>query len=332
VSSTYYFSDLPQWVKDFNAGRMADQYKGKAWMARALPAESGGRLYSRILATPLGNDLLAAFVERAIEAEQLGLGDRVDLLSISFSSNDYVGHEFGPDSPEVREMCRRTDEQLGRLLRFVDSKIGLKDTLVVLTADHGVGPIPDAGNGRKSHGGRMKPHIVRDTLQRALSEKYGAGDWIIGSAEHSVYLNPALLREKGLEAAEVRNTAAAAARGISNVMRVYTHEQLTSGAAQADYISRRVMNSFFAPRAADLYILLESHWLFGSLGASHGTAFSYDSHIPLIFMGAGLRPGNYFDPVALNDVAPTLCALLELETPSGSTGRVLAEIFEGKLE
>jgi predicted AlkP superfamily pyrophosphatase or phosphodiesterase len=330
ISSTYYFSELPAWASEFNAGHPADRYKGAHWLSGRFD-QSDEKLYDAVYNSPFGNELLEAFAERAVEAEKLGQRGVTDLLAISFSSNDSVGHGLGPDSPEVHDISVRTDQVLGKLFQFLDAKVGMANVLVVMTADHGVSPVPEVNQARKMPGGRMPPRIVRDTVQAALANKYGEGNWISSPSEHSLYLNLELIREKKLDRAEVNQAAADAAMGIAHVARVFTREQLMHGAVLEDQISRRVMNGFYERRGADVYLLLEPYWMFSAHGTTHGTTYSYDAHVPVIFMGPGIQAGRFDETIAVNDIAPTLATLLGIETPSGSVGRVLREIFDREI-
>ncbi len=322
VTSTYYREDLPDWVKEFNS-RVADQYKGAQWLGRKVPDNE--KAYSALLATPFGNDLLEAFAEAAIKNENLGSGPDTDLLSVSFSSNDYVGHQFGPDAAEVRDISIRTDQAIGRLFRFLDQQIGMKNVLSVFTADHGVAPMPDGPPGRRIPGGRMPAGIIQTTVQAELSRRYGEGKWIVSPSEHSLYLNRPLIREKKLTLTEVCEAAREAIVDLPHVFRVYTGDQLANRAMYEDLVGRRVLNGHHTSRGADVYILLEPYWMFGRTGTTHGTAYSYDAHVPVIFMGPGIRPGRYDQTIAVNDIAATLSSLVDLEPPSGSVGRVLTE-------
>lgn len=326
VSSTFYFADVPPWVKAFNDSRPAAHYAGAIWLGHTMPADPK-QLNAALAASPFGNELVEAFAERALEAEDLGKHDFTDVLAVSFSSNDYVGHEVGPDAAEVREMSERTDQVLGRLFETVERAVGLDNVLVVLTADHGVAPLPEVNATRRMPGGRPPAGIVNKTAQEALVQKYGDGKWIVSSSEHSLYFNRTLIAERKLDRAEVNRTAAEAIRGIPHVFRVYTFEQLMNGAVTADAISRRVTNGFYASRSGDVEILLEPYWIFTQRGATHGTAFDYDTHVPVIFMGPGIRSGRYYGSITPNDIAPTLATMLDVETPSGSAGRVLSEMF-----
>jgi hypothetical protein len=326
VSSTFYFPDLPGWVKDYNASRPADRYREAHWLSRALPADVS-KLYAALEVSPFGNELVESFAERAIQAEQLGQRDATDVLAISFSANDYVGHAQGPDSPEVREMSIQTDVVFGKLFHFLDSTVGMGNVLVVMTGDHGVAPLPEVEVQRKMPGGRMPPGTVQKTVQAALTEKYGEGKWLLTASENPLYFNLDLIRQKNLDRAQVERAAADAARAIPHVFRVYTRELLASGVAMEDQVGRRVMNGFYGPRSADVYVLLEPYWLSQAGGTTHSTTFSYDAHVPVIFMGPGIRPGRFYQQIAVNDIAPTLATYLDVETPSGSVGRCLAEIF-----
>ncbi len=327
VTSTFYAADLPTWVKEFNL-TAASRYRGAEWMGHKLPLDN--KAFSEVEATPFANDLVESFAERAIEAEKLGKDTATDLLTVSFSANDYIGHQYGPDSPEVKDLSKRTDQVLDKLFRFIDTQIGMRNVLVVLTADHGVAPGPEAQAARRMPGGRMPSGIIQTTVQKALQVRYGPGQWILSPSEHSLYLNLDLMREKRLDREEVTKTAKEAVASIPHVFRVYTYAQLETGNILPDDIGRLVMNGFNIRRGADLYILLEPYWMFGMLGTTHGSAFGYDTHVPVIFMGPGIRAGRYDQSIVVNDIAPTLATLLGVEVPSGSVGRALAEIFSGK--
>lgn len=328
VSSTFYFNDLPDWVMEFNRERAADKFAGVYWEPfKRMPEPAGAKLWGALAASPYGNELVEALAERAVSKEGLGRDAVTDVLTVSFSSNDYIGHAAGPDSPEVRDISIRTDRLLDKFFRFLDAEVGLGNILVVLTGDHGVAPLPELSMKRKMPGGRILDGDVDRAIESALVERYGPGAWIERPSEHSIYFNRALIREKKLSPAEVEHTAAEAARSVPRVFRVYTREDLSHGYQMADPVGRRVVNGFNAARSADLLILYEPYWLLGAHGTSHGTAFGYDAHVPVIFMGRGIKPGVYRRSIAPNDIAPTLAALLDVETPSGSVGRVLEEII-----
>ncbi len=335
VSSTFYFPDLPDWVKDYNAKRPADKFVNLEWRAlddnakvfRKTAAAADARFYNAMEGTPFGNDMLEEFAERAVEAEKLGQHPDTDLLTVSFSANDYVGHALGPDSPEVRDISLRTDLVIEKLLKYLDGKVGSDNVLVVLTADHGVSPIPELQKERKMPGGRFDTAGLFKTLQDALTAKYGEGRWIVGNAGPVPYLNFDLMRQKHLNHADVERTAAEAWRAVPNVFRVYTREQVLLGQTPEDKFSIRVRNGFYSARSGDLILIPDAYWIFEAHGTSHGTLFNYDTHVPMMMMGPGVNPGIYDQAAAVVDLAPTLATMLEVEIPSGSVGRVLTEVF-----
>ncbi len=333
VTSTYYAPSAPAWVAAFNARKLAASFAGRSWtlltspttVMRRLPEEDGGPLYSAVYGSPFGNELLLEFATEAITREQLGQRGVTDLLSVSFSSNDSVGHTHGPDSPHVRDMAIRTDRILGTLLARLDRQVGLRHTLIALTADHGVAPLPETLQANRMPGGRMATKDLFDPIQEDLARTYGEGKWVLATSGSSPYLNESLMAQLKADPAEVRRTAARVAAGLPHVARVYTKDQLLIGAVPDDRVGRRVLRGFNAARSGDMEILLEPYWIRQAQGATHGTPYGYDAHIPLILMGSAITPGEYAAPVALNDLAPTLAALARVEIPSGSAGRVLTE-------
>ena len=333
VTSTYYANEPPAWLQAFNDRKKADAWAGQAWrllsppatLLKQLPAAPGGPLYDAVYASPYGNDLLLDFATDVIAQERLGQRGVTDLLSVSFSSNDSVGHTYGPDSPQVRDIAVRTDRVIGQLLERVNTAVGLSRTLVILTADHGVAPTPDVAREHRLPGGRMTGAELFGPIEQALTARYGAGKWVLATAGSSPYLNYELMAQLHLDPSEVRRVAADAAAAVPHVARVYTRDQLLRGDVGLDRIGERVLRGFNAERSGDLEIILEPYWMRQAEGTTHGTPYNYDAQIPLILMGPGVRAGEYADHVALNDLAPTLATLIGLEIPAGSSGRVLTE-------
>jgi hypothetical protein len=333
VSSTYYGPTAPAWLGEFNKQHLADAYAGQTWKLLqgpgsgiTLPAQVGPSLFSSVMGSPYGNDLLLALSEVVLTREQLGQRGATDLLSISFSSNDGVGHTFGPDSAEVRDVSVRTDTVLGKLLNRVDTLVGLDHTIVAFTTDHGVSPAPEVLAERRLPGGRMQNPMLFDAIQQALERRYGQGKWLMSTAGSSPYLNYELMRN--MNPVDVRRVAADAARTVPHVARVYTRDQLLRGEVGTDRVDQRVLRGFNAARSGDLEIVLEPYWIRGANRATHGSPYNYDAHIPLVLMGPGIRPGAYHQHAALNDLAPTLATLLKVEIPGGSSGRILTEAIQ----
>ena len=338
VTSTYYMRELPGWVKDINAGHPAQRYLTQKWFSLQAPnskplctmvkGEAAIPYCGSLEATPWGNELIEAFAERALVAEDMGHHAGTDLLAVSFSSNDYVGHAWGPDSDQVRDITLRTDRLLGTFISFVEQRVGRSNLMVVLTADHGVVPMPEVNQERKMLGGRLAPALVRNAINDALTKKYGAGKWIVGNLGTTVYFNHELVRSKQLDEGQVEGTAAEAVRGLPHMFRVYTGTDIAAGRVQADRISKAVTKGYYRGRTGDLIVVAEPYYLFQPTGTSHGTPFNYDNHVPVIFMGPGIKSGVYSERIAVNDIAPTLSAIARVEEPSGSVGRILSEMFQ----
>ncbi len=333
VTSSYYFPEPPAWLRTFNDRKLPDAHAGGSWTVLAspttslkqMPSERGPALYDAVYASPFGNDLLFDFACELMSQERLGRRNATDLLSVSFSSNDSVGHTNGPDSPQVRDIAARVDRVIGRLLDQVDKSVGLQHTLIAFTADHGVAPVPESIREQGMSAGRMSNTELFGPIEQALAAKYGEGKWLMATAGSSPYLNYELIDKLGLDATEVRRVAAAAAMKVPHVARVFTRDQLLLGNVPNDRIGGRVLRGFNAQRSGDLEIILEPYWIRQAQGTTHGTPYNYDAHIPLILSGRGIVPGEYSDQAALNDLAPTLATLLAIEIPAASSGRVLSE-------
>jgi hypothetical protein len=334
VTSTWYVPEMPAWAEKFNAGNPADRWAGREWRAldggavlATLPDKPGPEYYDAVYDSPFGNDLLESFAEAALEALDLGRSEGTDVLSISFSCNDAVGHGVGPYAEKSKDITLQTDRVVGKLLDAVDRRVGLDRTIVILTADHGVSPVPEELNDVRMPGGRLQRIELEGAAKRALVDAYGPGQWIEGRAGSAFYLNRTLIALKRLDPAEVEQTVATGVEKLAPVWRAYTRAQLREGRVPLDPWSRRVLLSHNRERSGDVDILLEPYWMAGEGGTTHGSPYSYDTHIPLVLMGPGIKGGRYHREVALNDLAPTLATLLGVETPSGSSGHALAEIL-----
>jgi predicted AlkP superfamily pyrophosphatase or phosphodiesterase len=327
VSSTYYFDALPEWVAQFNAARPADKYAGKAWMGKTMAAAPDAKFYAALDATPFGNELILQFAEKAMAAEKLGAGSKVDLLTVSFSSNDYVGHSVGPDSDEAHDMALRVDKLVGELIRAAEAQAGVGRVLVVLTADHGVSPVPEVNQKRKMPGGRFDDKNELDTVEKVLTARFGAppagGKWIQYASEGSLFF----ASHPTVDVADEERVAADAIRAIPHVFRVFTRTQLMNGGISPDPVGLRMRNGFNQARSGNVMVMLDPYWIVGRTGTTHGAPFDYDTHVPVLFLGPQVRAGRYNANIMVNDIAPTLATMLDVETPSGSVGRVLDEML-----
>ncbi|HEX7335411.1 MAG TPA: alkaline phosphatase family protein [Pyrinomonadaceae bacterium] len=379
VSSTYYFNQLPDWVTTFNATRAADKYFGAKWerliaedeyVKRAGPDSpswetvtsagdtnafphmiTGGvtspksAFYWALDYSPFMNDILVTFAQQAIVNEQLGKDDDTDVLTVSFSANDYVGHRYGPYSQEVMDVTLRTDRQIATLLDFVDARVGLANTVIALTADHGVSPIPEHAAALGMGGARLKTADLFTAVSKALTAKYNpqgkspdpSADYLLKYGDGALmreyfingnlYFNYDALRRDGVNVEEFSQVVVAAALTVPGVARAFSRTQLLRGATSiTDPIERRVLHGFSPSRSGDVVVLAEPFKYLGdTITATHGSAYSYDTHVPTIIMGTGIKPGQYFEPATPADIAPTLSALLRITPPSNATGRVLIE-------
>ncbi|HSE26096.1 MAG TPA: alkaline phosphatase family protein [Pyrinomonadaceae bacterium] len=383
VSSTYYFNELPAWVTSFNNARPADKFFGAKWDrllgeaeylkragsdsppwetvskstgdTNAFPhiitggaTQPGPVFYNALDFSPFGNDLLVQFAQQAIVNENLGQDDDTDVLTVSLSANDHVGHRFGPYSQEVMDMTLRVDGQIANLLDFVQTKVGLSNTLVAMTADHGVSPIPEHAAVLGLGGARLKWEDIIGAIRAALTARYNPQnkspdpslDYIFkedvrGSVREAfingnIYLNYAALKRDGISTDEVEQVIGRAALTVPGIARYFTRSQLQRGAASfTDPIERRVLHGFYPSRSGDVILLAEPYkYLAETITATHGSPYAYDTNVPTIIMGAEIIPGRYYEPAAPSDIAPTLAAILGITAPSGSVGRVLLEALQ----
>jgi predicted AlkP superfamily pyrophosphatase or phosphodiesterase len=328
VSSTYYFTALPGWVSDFNAMHPADKYAGQDWMGHKMPA-AGRQLNNAIDASPYGDEILQAFALRALKAENLGSGSKTDVLAISYSSVDYVGHRDGPDSPEIHDMVKRVDQLIGTLIDAAEARAGQGSVLVAFTADHGATPVPEENQRKGLPGGRIVWNAYRTAAEKALTEKFGAGQWISFSGDGVLYFNPDPIPGKKLDMAEVQKVAADSIRSQPHIARVYTKSQLAAGLPGNDPIDSRVRDGFYPGRSGDIFTVTDPYYIFNASGTTHGSPYEYDTHVPVIFLGPGrITAGTYPETVGVQDIAPTMARLLGIAAPSGSMGHILAQIVK----
>jgi predicted AlkP superfamily pyrophosphatase or phosphodiesterase len=331
ITSSFYMDQLPAWVDAFNNKKLPARYVDREWpqFPRWKFHGSAAMPYAKLPASPWGNELIEALAEEAVTGEKLGQrSGATDLLTVSFSSNDYVGHAVGPDAPEVRDMAIRTDQLLGKLFRALDRQVGMQNVVVVLSADHGVAATPEHDKAGKMPGGYLNVNYEH-AVKSALDQKFGPADWVIPTGgETNIYLNWKVIEGRKVSKAEIYQAAKEALFLIPNshLARVYTREQLDNGVA-GDFIATAEMNGYFPARSGDLALVFDPGYVPGSSGTSHFSPYAYDRHVPVIFMGPGIKPGRYDETIAPTDIAPTLATMLDVQTPSGSSGRVLTEML-----
>jgi predicted AlkP superfamily pyrophosphatase or phosphodiesterase len=292
--------------------------------APAPDAAAAGETYDNILPTPFANHLLTEFSRAAIEGEHLGEGTGPDLLTISFSAIDACGHRFGPYSQEVQDMTLRLDCELASLFSYLDKKFGLKNVIITLTADHGVMPTPEFAAAQGFDAQRVDDTKLMAELQAGLSERFGIPNVLLSKRfyDGNLYFNHEALREKGIAPAEVADFVREWALNTGKYQVVYSRDQLLSGRAPG-MIGERVINGYNAERSGDVVAVLKPFIIpsSGKTGTTHGSPYSYDAHIPVLFYGAPFKPGRYADEFYITDFVPTLCAALHIDQPPMSIGK-----------
>jgi len=283
--------------------------------------------------SPAGDELTLEFAKALIENEQLGMDEVPDYLAISFSSTDCVGHFFGPSSLEAEDNLLRLDRTLAELFRFVDERIGLERTLIVLSADHGGAETPD----HLAASGFEVEYVVPGEWDQAaaiaqLKQRFGVGDELITSYAHPyVYLNRDLIRARGLDRAEVELAVAEELTRFDGVALAIGSSALRTGNLPDTPIIRSILRNHSPTRSGDIYVVFEPNRFINDLdgtvvAAGHGSPWRYDTHVPIIFAGAEIEARRISRPVETVDIAPTLAMLLGAKPPSGSVGIALEEV------
>lgn len=367
ISSRFYFKSgqLPDWVTSWNAAKKIDPFFGKTWNLSVPPAalkrlwtprnefanprpglgkafphpitggldKPGKAFYAAFESTPYANEYVLETAEELIRREKLGQDAIPDILAINLSTNDYIGHSFGPDSPEALDVTVQSDRQISRFFRFLGKAVpgGLQNVTIVLTADHGVSPMVEemAKAGLPTAGGYQEKALT-DAVKAALDKAFGPGDWLKALSEFNLYLDVDSLRQKGIEPAKAEEVAAEALRRQPGIYAAYTRDQIVEGRVPDTDIGHRVMLGFHPKVSGDVVIVLDpytvTNYSGGSVvkGTTHGTTYAYDTSVPLILAGARIKPGRYTQRVSTLDIAPTLSELLGVLQPSGCEGHVLS--------
>jgi predicted AlkP superfamily pyrophosphatase or phosphodiesterase len=370
VTSTYYYDGYPAWVKQWNAAKPADVFKGKSWellndratyvhgrmddrpyeadlkpLGRTFPHPLGGDtkyFYLLLTLTPIGDMLTLDFAKALIKNEKLGHNDTgaTDYLQISFSSTDYVGHLFGPSSLEIEDNILRLDRTLAELFRFVDEKVGLGNTLIVLSADHGAPEAPEymATLGLTTGRFAFDWFKTEGPLTEALQKKFGRDDLISGHSHPYLYLNLEAISSAGLNLADVERFVADELMKIPGIAYAMTRGDLLAGRITESPVQNQIRRSFHPTRSGNIHMIPEQYWFLhsteeaekmgiGSIAAIHGSPWAYDTYVPIFFAGNGVPAQIIGRRVAPTDIAATLAAYLGIKPPSGSVGSVLSEIL-----
>ena len=360
VTSDYYMKELPAWVKRFNDTERPDKFSGQKW-EHALSADAykraqtenlavqrspvgskfpyvvagseerpGQKFYASFEYTPFALDYIASFAKASIEAESLGADQYPDLLSISFSTPDLIGHSFGPDSQEVLDTYVRLDRVIADLLDYIDRRVGLANTVIAMTGDHGVCPVPEYLASMGYDAARIDSKAITEAVNKALAARFGDEKWVLGFVNDQFYFDRKLIADKRVIASEVERVAGEAALTVPGIVGYYTRTQIVEGRMPEGPIARRVLNGFHRTRSGDVCIVTKPFAFVteGPLATTHGSPYNYDTHVPVLFFGYGVRPGRYHVECSPSDIAPTLAALIGVEMPSNRFGKVLVDAIE----
>ncbi len=365
MTSTYYKTILPDWVQKFNDQKLANNYlnltwntllpleeyleagpddspyEGK-WKGKTKPtfpynlAELRKQMgeYNLLPMTPWGNTLIADFAKSAVLAEGLGKDEVTDFLAISFSSTDAIGHAMGPNALELVDTYLRLDKTLEELFVLLDKEVGKGAYTVFLTSDHGVAEVPQYMIDMRVPAGYFRPAFVEANLNEHL-QKYFPGKKIVESlSSGQVFINREAFsgdpRSSGVDLLIATELIANFLISTEGVAQVYPSSVLRQVAFDEPGIRGKVLRGFNTKRCGDIAFALEPGWLeWGSItGTTHGSAYSYDTHVPVLFYGAGIKKGSSSTFYSITDIAPTLSALLKIRFPSGANGQPIAEILD----
>ncbi|XCF06148.1 alkaline phosphatase PafA [Tamlana crocina] len=358
ISSTYYMQELPKWVQDFNASKTVQSYL-KPWNTLydiSTYEESGSDLndfegtfigkenatfpydlkklnringgFDIIKTTPYGNSIVTDFAMAAVKCEQLGEDEITDVLAVSYSSTDYIGHKFGVNSKEVQDTYLRLDLELERFFNFLDETVGKGEYTVFLTADHAAVEVPAYLKSVKIPAGYLDNNQRKKDFNNFLVETYGTSDILENVSNDQIFLNWDKVRELGLNLKEVQEAIVYEQLSYLNVYKAYTASTMSS-VNFVDGIEALLQKGFNQKRSGDVLLVNDPAFIsYGRTGSTHGSGMNYDTHVPLLFFGKGIKNGHTFQKTEITDIAPTMSALLGSSFPNGAIGQPLEFVFE----
>ena len=357
ITSTYYTKDLPKWVVDFNALHLADKYLSQPWKT-LLPIEQYTESavddnpyeglykgeskpvfphniqtmfsktdYEVLRSTPFGNTIVKDIALEALKSENLGKGEFTDLLAISFSSTDYVGHKMGPQSIELEDTYLRLDRDIAEIVAALEKSFGKDGFLLFLTADHAAAYVPQQLIDNKMNAGYFSSKTFSGSLKTYLNKTYSDTNLVSCIINNQVYLNHDQIKHKNLNLQNIENDIISFALTFKGVANAYTSDQL-NGEALKNKSAQLMQNGFYIRRSGDVALMLEPQWLddYSHTGTSHGTTYSYDTHVPLLWYGWNIRTGYTSEPVDIIDIAPTIASFLNIMAPNACTGKPIVNI------
>jgi predicted AlkP superfamily pyrophosphatase or phosphodiesterase len=335
VTSTYYRSELPKWVQDFNAGKRAEKYVGLEWkdangkLLRTTAPSAGkpASFFELVGSTPFANDYEFDFARELIINERLGTAAATDLLVVSLSANDILGHKAGPDSPEVEAMTLATDRQLADFFTFLGQQLGLANVWLALSADHGIAPLPAVASSLRIPAANLDSDKMRADLNRILSARFSPAHPV----EYVKYFDYPMVWLDDVQFSAVKASEADAEHAAGEALKqiglrdYYTRSQLAEGAVPNTETGRQYLHSY-SPLGGWYVLGVPAPFTVGvEKGTDHATGYTYDTHVPLAFYGLPFQPGTYRKHAEPVDLAVTLASLLEIHAPTHAIGRVLTE-------
>ncbi len=358
ITSTFYMNDLPKWVSSFNASKVAEDYlrvwntlydietytesgsdlnsfeggfKGKKtatfpYDLKSLKVQNGG--FDILKATPYGNSIVADFAIAAIDGEELGKDTVTDVLTVSFSSTDYVGHNFGVNSKEVQDTYLRLDKDLERLFNALDAKVGKEEYTVFLTSDHGAVEVPAYLQSVKIPSGYFDSRDFKEKLNVFISKRFKASDLVENVSNNQIFLNKERLASLNLDLYAVQSVVVNELIGYEGIDKVYAAETMQK-ASFTTGIEVLLQNGYNQKRSGDVITVKSPAVIsYGRTGSTHGSGLNYDTHVPLLFFGKGIAKGSTFTKTEITDIAPTMSALLGIGFPNGATGKPLEFVLD----
>jgi len=358
ISSTYYGKSLPKWVSEYNSLHRVDSFYTKGWnlsLAKSVyeancdgdinayestplgTEQKGfpytlnqfiGKDYGKISSTPYGNSIVVEMAEKALVSAQLGKDDITDLLAISFSSPDYIGHSFGPNSWETLDSYVKLDAVIAQLFASLDQQVGKNNYTVFLTADHAVANIPDFSKKHKIPGGLISESGIKKELGQLLL-KQGLSDRLITAInEYNIHFNHPLMDSLGVSQDKLVQIVRQYVEQKPGIVQVIESRQAATAALPQE-LRERIVNGYSPQRSGDLFIMTKSGYMDGyATGTNHGVFYNYDAHIPLLWYGNGIKKGQVNSVNYMTDIAPTITTLLGIQMPSGSIGKPIIEVLK----
>ena len=357
ISSTHYMTQLPTWVSDFNSKELAKQYLSKGWNTlypiagytesladknnyEAAPNKKDTAIFPYdykvqldknnfeiIKATPYGNTITKDLALACLKAEQLGKGKQTDMLCISFSSTDYVGHSYGPRSVEVEDVYLRLDKDLEELISILNATVGKDNYILFLTADHGACDVPAHLMDVKIPGGYVSEDELTKNIKTHCMNQFG-DSLVLSVINQQVFLNEAKIMAMNLNKLVVEHVLVNFLLTVKGVAEAYTSEVLRNNDFIEGTFKHLIQKGYNHVRSGNVAFSYNPAWMeYHNKGTTHGASYSYDTHVPLLFFGSGIPKGSTVKKVNIVDIAPTISMMLHMSFPNGTTGKPLEEVI-----